>query len=291
MDTNEIEVLKSVAHKMTDFFATKNVNVKHTTMLEALAAGFDTANWRTLRARLATESTGVEATEVDPVKRTWKVSHSHAAPKYYTNGTLLETVVAMEARAIAGGEMDVVFTEVEATDVAGSYAKQAKKFLTAVEQVRFSNAIKTVVAYARIGLGAPPSRGLDEAERYDREDAPITLLDDTTLVFENRSIYSHAEGYADYLNALESDEEKSNFKFDFENLYGHSYGEFLGTEIMQHVYKYALKAVGSIDTLSMERQIAFLKFNALMTVLADVMNHAFWVQYQDGVRSDNDYEG
>lgn len=50
--SRDSELAKAAAHRMCEHLATRGVRVRHTLMLEALAAGLGAANWRTLRAAL-----------------------------------------------------------------------------------------------------------------------------------------------------------------------------------------------------------------------------------------------
>lgn len=285
MDTKEITIVKSAAQKMADFLATKNIKVKHTLMLEALSAGFDTADWRTLRAKL--DGPSGHSSDVAPSESTgmttWRFELEFDQPLFIEAASLLEAVIKFEAHATKWGNRDpAIFADVTAANSSSSRLVDAKSLLTIAQNTTYHDAMFFVHKYAMKGLGAAPSRGIAESEAYDEAYAPFVVFETMMDEFKRIDMVDHAGAFDDYMKEGDPNEEEVDFTFDFDNGMEITYAGYDGLEILNHVHNYAMKNVEDISTLAQREQIAFYKYRAIMQVLAHVINHAFWNKSLDG---------
>lgn len=210
---DDVWQLKTAARQMSEFLATKGVELSHATALEALSASLGVRNWRTLRAKLSAKPRKVDGPQY--LVNAVYTDNDQLYGDHLDASSPLEAAIAVQLERLTDAGW---ITAVSISDVVDRYTGQTvltPTFLNELDLLPLHEAIGFACVLARTALGAPPQRGIEEAEDWDEKNLAIefwsTICGDPKTDLDQR----HAPELKALVEAL--DEVCTDAHFDIES--------------------------------------------------------------------------
>lgn len=169
------QAVKTAARLMSQHLKAAGFDVSQGLALETLAASFGLANWRTLKAKLTASSKKikVEGPRYD-VLACYTDNNQMYGDRVDASCPLAAAIYVQLERFTDAGSI----TEVQVMEVIDRTTKEcvlSPSYSYELDLVPMPEALARVCGLARLSLGQPPSRGIAEAEEWDKKNHSIAF--------------------------------------------------------------------------------------------------------------------
>lgn len=204
--------VKNAARLLCQRLAKDGIQVKQSLALEAIAASFGVANWRTLKAKLDVPAKPKFEGPRYLVEAIYTDNDQQYGDHVDADDPLEAAIYVMLERLTDFGN-EVAISSVEDRETGKTLL--SPDYLHELDLVPMHEAIQTVCKLARARLGVPPERDVEAADRWDRLNLAIRLWEHVAQQEQQAIAKAMArdESFSPVLDAVATD-------YDFVEQYG-----------------------------------------------------------------------